>query len=105
MSSTIDRAKVKARHEAHRARGKAAHEAHRAREKARHEVDRAKDAARHEMDRARGKAKEIAGRMTGDERLEAEGRTDRFRAELRKAWRGLGRRARGVRDSFRKGRS
>ncbi|GHG08835.1 CsbD family protein [Streptomyces filamentosus] len=68
-------------------------------------IDRAKDRARHEVDRARGRAKELAGRLTGDERREAEGRTDRARAELRRSWRSVRERARGVGDSLRKGRS
>ncbi|MGW6534653.1 CsbD family protein [Streptomyces sp. NPDC055051] len=57
------------------------------------------------VDRAKGKVKEFAGRLTGDERMEAEGRTDRARADLRKALRSLRERARGVGDSLRKGRS
>lgn len=68
-------------------------------------IGRAKEKARHEVDRARGRAKELAGRFTGDERLEAEGRTDRARADLRKAWRSLRERVRGAGDSLRKDRS
>ncbi|MFD8009092.1 CsbD family protein [Streptomyces sp. NPDC058955] len=68
-------------------------------------IGKAKEKARHEVDRARGRAKELAGRFTGDERLEAEGRTDRARADLRKAWRSLRRRVAGVGDSLRKDRS
>ncbi|MEU2660642.1 CsbD family protein [Streptomyces sp. NPDC007325] len=54
------------------------------------------------VDRAKGKVKELAGRLTGDERMEAEGRTDRARAELRKSLRSLRERARGVGDSLRR---
>ncbi|MFE9040396.1 CsbD family protein [Streptomyces sp. NPDC012421] len=57
------------------------------------------------VDRAKGKVKELAGRLTGDERMEAEGRTDRARAELRKSLRSLRERARGVGDSLRRGHS
>ncbi|MET9346440.1 CsbD family protein [Streptomyces termitum] len=57
------------------------------------------------VDRARGRLKEFAGKLTGDERLESEGRTDRVRAEVREKARELRRRAEGVRDSFRRSRS
>ncbi|MFE6222855.1 CsbD family protein [Streptomyces sp. NPDC057854] len=67
-------------------------------------IGRAQERVRHEVDRARGRAKEFAGRLSGDERLEAEGRTDRARADLRRAWRSLGARVRGVGDSLRKDR-
>ncbi|GGR27321.1 CsbD family protein [Streptomyces roseolus] len=51
-------------------------------------------------DKARGRWKELAGKLTGDERLAAEGRTDQARAKAREAVRRLRERARGVRDSF-----
>ncbi|MFE5793258.1 CsbD family protein [Streptomyces sp. NPDC056503] len=53
-------------------------------------------------DKARGKIKEIAGKLTGDERLEAEGRTDQAKAKAREAVRSLRERARGVRDSLKR---
>ncbi|MEU2503259.1 CsbD family protein [Streptomyces sp. NPDC007863] len=52
------------------------------------------------VDKARGRAKELAGRLTGDERLEAEGRTDQAKAKAREAVRKLRARARGVMDSI-----
>ncbi|MFF2774074.1 CsbD family protein [Streptomyces sp. NPDC058052] len=57
------------------------------------------------VDRAKGKVKEIAGKLTGDERMEAEGRTDRTKADLKKALRSLRKHARGVADSLRRKRS
>ncbi|WP_104165032.1 CsbD family protein [Arthrobacter sp. SX1312] len=42
-----------------------------------------------------GRAKEATGRATGDERLEAEGKRDQVKADLRQA-------AEKVRDAFRK---
>ncbi|MFC9730332.1 CsbD family protein [Streptomyces roseolus] len=51
-------------------------------------------------DKARGRLKELAGKLTGDERLEAEGRTDQAKAKAREAVRSLRERARGVMDSF-----
>ncbi|MFH9736433.1 CsbD family protein [Streptomyces roseolus] len=51
-------------------------------------------------DKARGRLKELAGKLTGDERLEAEGRTDQAKAKARGAVRRLRERARGVMDSF-----
>ncbi|MEU9854653.1 CsbD family protein [Streptomyces sp. NPDC047974] len=54
------------------------------------------------VDKARGRVKELAGRLTGDERLEAEGRTDQAKAKAREAVRKLRARARGVMDSIRR---
>ncbi len=54
------------------------------------------------VDKARGRAKELAGRLTGDERLEAEGRTDQAKAKAREAVRKLRARVRGVVDSIRR---
>ncbi|MFF5637215.1 CsbD family protein [Streptomyces sp. NPDC012825] len=53
-------------------------------------------------DRFKGRVKEITGRITGDQRLETEGRTDRTRAKAREAVRDVRERARGVRDSLRR---
>ncbi|MFF5503437.1 CsbD family protein [Streptomyces roseolus] len=51
-------------------------------------------------DKARGRAKELTGRLTGNERLVAEGRTDQAKAKARRALRNLRERARGVMDAF-----
>ncbi|MFD3336659.1 CsbD family protein [Streptomyces sp. NPDC058700] len=56
-------------------------------------------------DKFKGRIKEITGKITGDQRLESEGRTDQARAKAREAVRDVRERARGVRDSLRKGRS
>ncbi|MET9931367.1 MULTISPECIES: CsbD family protein [unclassified Streptomyces] len=55
-------------------------------------------------DRLRGKLKEITGKITGDRRLETEGRTDQAKAKGREAVREVRERARGVRDSLRRDR-
>jgi uncharacterized protein YjbJ (UPF0337 family) len=51
--------------------------------------DRSRRAARNKTRNAaqkvKGQAKEAAGRVTGDERLEAEGRADKTRANLKQA--------------------
>ncbi|MFB7028087.1 MULTISPECIES: CsbD family protein [unclassified Streptomyces] len=57
------------------------------------------------MDRAKGRIKEITGRISGNERLETEGRTDQTKARAREALKDVRERARGVRDSLRRGRS
>ncbi|SEC14486.1 CsbD family protein [Streptomyces sp. TLI_105] len=56
-------------------------------------------------DKFRGRIKEIAGKITGDERLESEGKTDQAKAKVREAMREARERARGVRDSLRRGHS
>jgi uncharacterized protein YjbJ (UPF0337 family) len=43
------------------------------------------DKVNNKSEEARGKVKEGAGRATGDERLEAEGRTDQTSANLKQA--------------------
>ncbi|MEW1902718.1 CsbD family protein [Streptomyces sp. NPDC086147] len=57
------------------------------------------------MDKAKGRIKEITGRISGNERLETEGRTDQAKARAREAVKDVRERARGVRDSLRRGRS
>jgi uncharacterized protein YjbJ (UPF0337 family) len=51
--------------------------------------DRSRRAARNKTrntaQKVKGQAKEAAGRATGDERLEAEGRADKTRANLKQA--------------------
>lgn len=42
---------------------------------------------------AKGKAKEVAGKATGDDKLEAEGKSDQVKADLKKA-------GENVKDSF-----
>ncbi|MEU7024048.1 CsbD family protein [Streptomyces sp. NPDC046203] len=54
------------------------------------------------MDKAKGRLKEVAGRFTGDERLESEGRTDQAKAKVRDAVGGLRDRAAGIVDSLRR---
>jgi uncharacterized protein YjbJ (UPF0337 family) len=51
------------------------------------------DKVRHGVEDATGKAKEAIGRVTGDERLEAEGERDQSKADL-------GRAADKVKDAF-----
>ena len=45
----------------------------------------ADDKARNQIDDARGKVKEAAGRATGDEELEAQGKRDQSKADLKQA--------------------
>ncbi|MFC8508723.1 CsbD family protein [Streptomyces sp. NPDC057411] len=54
------------------------------------------------MDKAKGRLKEIAGRITGHERLEAEGKTDQAKAKFRRKMTSARRRAEGVMDSLRR---
>ncbi|MFF9851033.1 CsbD family protein [Streptomyces litmocidini] len=56
-------------------------------------------------DKLKGRIKEITGKITGNQRLETEGRTDQARAKVREAVRDVRERARGVRDSLRSNRS
>ncbi|GAA2774836.1 CsbD family protein [Streptomyces showdoensis] len=53
------------------------------------------------MDKAKGRLKEITGRITGQERLEAEGKADRTKARIREKAQSIRHRAEGVLDSFR----
>ena len=47
--------------------------------------DSARNKARNAAQKVKGQVKEAAGRVTGDERLEAEGRTDKTKANLKQA--------------------
>jgi len=47
--------------------------------------DSARNKTRNAAQKARGQVKEAAGRVTGDERLEAEGRADKTKANLKQA--------------------
>ncbi|MFD3945540.1 CsbD family protein [Streptomyces sp. NPDC058579] len=57
------------------------------------------------MDKAKGRLKEIAGKITGHERLEAEGRTDQTKAKLRQKAKSVRHRAEGIVDSLKRDRS
>jgi uncharacterized protein YjbJ (UPF0337 family) len=46
---------------------------------------RARNKTRNATQKAKGQLKEAAGRATGDERLEAEGRADKTKANLKQA--------------------
>ncbi|WUS35564.1 CsbD family protein [Streptomyces sp. NBC_01255] len=52
------------------------------------------------MEKAKGKLKEAAGKVTGNKRLEAEGRTDQMKGKVREAVEAVRERAKGVRDSL-----
>ena len=45
----------------------------------------AEDKAKNAAENASGKVKEVAGEATGNEQLEAEGRTDQAKADLKQA--------------------
>jgi uncharacterized protein YjbJ (UPF0337 family) len=47
--------------------------------------DSARNKTRNAARKAKGQLKEAAGRVTGDERLEAEGRADKTKANLKQA--------------------
>ncbi|MET9676079.1 CsbD family protein [Streptomyces sp. NPDC006482] len=51
-------------------------------------------------EKAKGKLKEVAGKTTGDKRLETEGRTDQMKGKAREAGEAVRERAKGVRDSL-----
>ncbi|MEU6879447.1 CsbD family protein [Streptomyces sp. NPDC046712] len=54
------------------------------------------------MDKAKGKLKEVAGKITGNERLEAEGRTDQARTKIRETMKSVRERAEGIKDSLKR---
>ncbi|MEU6166912.1 CsbD family protein [Streptomyces tanashiensis] len=54
------------------------------------------------MDKAKGRLKEIAGKITGHERLEAEGKTDQTKARLRRKATSMRHRAEGIVDSLKR---
>ena len=47
--------------------------------------DSARNKSRNSTQKVKGQLKEAAGRVTGDERLEAEGRADKTKANLKQA--------------------
>ena len=51
-------------------------------------------------DKVKGSIKEVAGKMTGDRRTEAEGKTDQAKGEVKNAARDVKETAKGVRDSL-----
>jgi uncharacterized protein YjbJ (UPF0337 family) len=52
------------------------------------------------MDKVKGWIKEAVGKVTGDRRTEAEGKTDRAKGEAKDAARDVKETAKGVRDSL-----
>ncbi len=56
-----------------------------------------------EKDKAKGVVKETVGKVTGNERTEAEGKTDRAKGEAKDAAHDAKESAKGVRDSLKKG--
>ncbi|SDL01249.1 CsbD family protein [Streptomyces indicus] len=53
------------------------------------------------MDKAKGKAKEVAGKVTGNDRMEAEGKADQARGKAKEGMERLRDKAKGVGDSLR----
>ncbi|MFJ9822860.1 CsbD family protein [Streptomyces sp. NPDC101160] len=52
------------------------------------------------MGKVRGRIKEAVGKLTGNERLQAEGRTDQAKAKVREVAENVRERAAGVMDSL-----
>ena len=55
-----------------------------------------------EMDKAKGSVKEAAGKLTGDKRTEAEGKTDKAKGEVKDKAHSAKESAKGVGDSLKK---
>ena len=53
-------------------------------------------------DKIKGNIKEAAGKVSGDKRLEAEGKTDKAKGDVKKAAGDVSESAKGVRDSISK---
>ena len=53
-------------------------------------------------DKVKGTVKEVAGKATGDQRLEAEGKTDKIKGNVKNAASDAKEAAKGVRDSLKK---
>jgi uncharacterized protein YjbJ (UPF0337 family) len=51
-------------------------------------------------DKAKGNLKEAAGKITGDRRTEAEGKTDKAKGEAKQAGQNIKETAKGVKDSM-----
>ena len=54
------------------------------------------------VDKIKGTIKEVAGKVTGDRRTEAEGRTDQIKGDVKNASDNVTEAAKGVRDSLKK---
>ncbi|WP_327665220.1 MULTISPECIES: CsbD family protein [unclassified Streptomyces] len=54
------------------------------------------------MDKAKGKAKEMTGKVTGNDRMKAEGQTDQARGKAKEGVESVRDKAEGVRDSLRR---
>ncbi len=54
------------------------------------------------MDKAKGKAKEAVGKVTGDRRTEAEGKTDQVKGDIKDAAHDVAESAKGAADSLKK---
>ena len=54
------------------------------------------------VDKIKGNVKEAAGKVTGDKRLESEGKTDQAKGEVKNATDNVSESAKGVRDSLKK---
>ena len=55
------------------------------------------------IDKVTGKVKEVAGQVTGDKRLESEGKADQVKGSVKNATDNVTESAKGVRDSVNKG--
>jgi uncharacterized protein YjbJ (UPF0337 family) len=55
------------------------------------------------MDKVAGKVKEVAGKVTGDKRLESEGQADQVKGSVKNAADRITDSAKGVEDSLKKG--
>lgn len=55
------------------------------------------------VDKVKGTVKEAVGKVTGDKRTEAEGKTDQAKGSLKNATDNVSESAKGVADSLRKG--
>ncbi|MER7959027.1 CsbD family protein [Streptomyces sp. NPDC096030] len=54
------------------------------------------------MDKAKGRLKEVTGKITGNERLESEGRTDQAKTRIRETMKSVRERAEGIKDSLKR---
>ncbi|MFD0146633.1 MULTISPECIES: CsbD family protein [unclassified Streptomyces] len=54
------------------------------------------------MDKAKGRLKEVTGKITGNERLETEGRTDQAKTRIRETMKSVRERAEGIKDSLKR---
>ncbi|HEX2525917.1 MAG TPA: CsbD family protein [Geminicoccus sp.] len=52
------------------------------------------------MDKIKGGVKEVAGKVTGDQRTETEGKTDQTKGDVKNATDNVSEAAKGVRDSL-----